>query len=998
MKQILFLLLVMCSAFSSAQEAERKISVWGHVRDSFTKQGIRDVKITVMTTDSTVLDTTRVWGNPQPGVSYDATYKTRVPAVAQRLIIKAEHPDYEDTYVHFNIRYIKRNTFFDAPWHYMKRKPKEQRLSDMDRELGEVVVKATKVRIAYRGDTLVYNADAFNVPEGSMLDGLLRQMDGVELNDDGEIKVNGRKVDYLTLNGKDFFKGQNKVMLENLPYYTVKEVKVFNKTTERSEFLGRDVEEKEYVMDVQLKREYSIGYMGNLEAGGGIATPEGLDGERTTEADRYMARFFAARFSDNTRMALMGNTNNINQQGRPTQSGDWRDNTGQNGRTTTHRLNGNLMMNGKDNKVTNNVDYSVEWDRGDFVSRTSTENYLSSGNSYSHNESSSRSRDFTFNFGDNFRVKLPQLKVPFNMDTRLDLTYNRHHDWNQSASAMFATDPFAKGISEADTVNTTQTRSHYRSRNFNVQMLNALTLKLPWGDHIDLYLNGHYWRNPGEGDAQERYRYHHEPDRSNDRNRHDDTPSHSYCWNARLNYTIAWLSGWSVETYGRYEQEYQNNVNDYYTLSIPSPHIPSLTPPVRGRTPSDLESPSPLQGEGWGEGMKGMEGMEGMESILDLANSFSYGQMSRDYRAGIVSGYTKNADGNYTNFRLELPVRHILQRMDYRSDPLSTSLSRHYTTFDPSVSLSVARNNFSRYFYLNANITHTPPSLLQMLDRTNTNNPLAVMLGNPDLQQQTAYTFAAYFQRSGDAKTANHYVSVSGSLTDNRVVQGYSYNQQTGVRTYRPANVDGNWYAGFLYNLGMPLDSANLFRFSLDASYRLDHIVDLASTDGDGNSARSTVWVHGTTFSPSLRYQKDKLSVRLSGNLTWENTHRRQQEGITSSMAAINTFRFNYGLSATTPLLWKVSLSTDFTVYSRRGYTDPSMNTDEPVWNATLSRPFLRGKLLLLLRGYDLLAQRTNFSYTANAQGRVETWRNGLGRYVLLSLQWKFSHNPKRRT
>ena len=960
----------MSGVFCSAQESERKISVWGHVRDSFTKQGIRDVKITVMSADSTVLDTTRVWGNPQPGVSYDATYKSRVPVVAQRLIIKAEHPDYEDTYVNFNIRYIKRNTFFDAPWHYMKRRPKQSQLSDMDRELDEVVVKATKVRIAYRGDTLVYNADAFNVPEGSMLDGLLRQMDGVELNDDGEIKVNGRKVDYLTLNGKDFFKGKNKVMLENLPYYTVKEVKVFNKTTERSEFLGRDVEEKEYVMDVQLKREYSIGYMGNLEAGGGIATPEGLDAERTTEADRYMARFFAARFSDNTRMALMGNTNNINQQGRPTQSGDWRDNTGQNGRTTTHRLNGNLMMNGKDNKVTNNVDYSVEWDRGDFVSRTSAENYLSSGNSYSHNESNSRLRDFTFNFGDNFRVKLPQLKVPFNMDTRLDLTYNRHRDWNQSSSAMFATDPFAPGITEADTVNTTQTRSHYRRRNFNVQMLNSITLKLPWGDHIDLNLNGHYWRNPGEGDAQEQYRYHHDPDRSTDRNRHDDTPSHSYLWNARLNYTIAWLSGWSVETYGRYEQEYQNNVNDYYTLS------PSL----------------PLYGEG------DLVAGSSIIHVPDLANSFSYGQMSRDYRAGIVSGYTKNADGNYTNFRLELPVRHILQRLDYRSDPLSTSLSRHYTTFDPSVSLSVARNNFSRYFYLRANITHTPPSLLQMLDRTNTNNPLAVMLGNPDLQQQTAYTFAAYFQRSGDAKTPNHYVSVSGGLTDNRVVQGYSYNQQTGVRTYRPANVDGNWYAGFLYNLGMPLDSANLFRFSLDASYRLDHIVDLASTDGDGNSARSTVWVHGTTFSPSLRYQKDKLSVQLSGNLTWENTHRRQQEGITSSMAAINTFRFHYGLSATTPLLWKVSLSTDFTIYSRRGYSDPSMNTDEPVWNATLSRPFFRGKLIALLRGYDLLAQRTNFSYTANAQGRVETWRNSLGRYLLLSLQWKFSHNPKKRT
>ena len=113
-----------------------------------------------------------------------------------------------------------------------------------NQSLDEVVVTASKVQLVWRGDTLVYNADAFNVPQGSMLDRLIRQLPGVTLKENGEIRVNGRKVDYLTLNGTDFFKGNNRMMLDNLPYYTVKNIKVYDKSTDMSQFLGDEAEKK----------------------------------------------------------------------------------------------------------------------------------------------------------------------------------------------------------------------------------------------------------------------------------------------------------------------------------------------------------------------------------------------------------------------------------------------------------------------------------------------------------------------------------------------------------------------------------------------------------------------------------------------------------------------------------------------------------------------------------------------------------------------------------
>ena len=88
-------------------------------------------------------------------------------------------------------------------------------------------------------------------------------------------------------------------------------------------------------------------------------------------------------------------------------------------------------------------------------------------------------------------------------------------------------------------------------------------------------------------------------------------------------------------------------------------------------------------------------------------------------------------------------------------------------------------------------------------------------------------------------------------------------------------------------------------------------------------------------------------------------------------------------------------LATDFTVYNRRGYTDARLNTDNFVWNARLTYRVLKGKLLLMLDGYDILHDLSNVSYTINAQARTETYRTVLPRYVMFHVQWQFNSQPK---
>jgi hypothetical protein len=137
--------------------------------------------------------------------------------------------------------------------------------------LQEVTVTATKVKMYYRGDTIVYDATAFKLPDGSMLDDLIHQMPGVTIDEYGQIFVNGRKIDELQLGSRSFMRGNSKVLMENLPYYTVKDIKVYEQDTDLNRALNAQVEKKKFVMDVNLKPEYLMGYVANVEAAGGVA-------------------------------------------------------------------------------------------------------------------------------------------------------------------------------------------------------------------------------------------------------------------------------------------------------------------------------------------------------------------------------------------------------------------------------------------------------------------------------------------------------------------------------------------------------------------------------------------------------------------------------------------------------------------------------------------------------------------------------------------------------
>ena len=236
-----FIYLLVLSVFPlhlSAQDRET-IFVCQFVKNSFTGYGVRNAFVSVIDSTDNVIDTLRT---ERGSGSHDAQmWGLSVPRRKGTFRVRVEHPDYETGEMTLELNHPARLNSYRFPDMMLKRK-----LEAAEVDLEGVTVKATRVKLCYKGDTIEVDARAFKLTEGSMLESLVKNIPGCELRDNGDIYMNGRKVDYLTLNGKEFFKGNNRIMLDNLPYYTVDKLQFYNQQSERSRLIGKDVERPDY--------------------------------------------------------------------------------------------------------------------------------------------------------------------------------------------------------------------------------------------------------------------------------------------------------------------------------------------------------------------------------------------------------------------------------------------------------------------------------------------------------------------------------------------------------------------------------------------------------------------------------------------------------------------------------------------------------------------------------------------------------------------------------
>ena len=289
--------------------------------------------------------------------------------------------------------------------------------------LGEAIVVAEAPQVTISEDTIGYNASAYRTPEGAMLEELVKKLPGAEVDEDGNIKINGKEVKKIMVDGKEFFGGDVKTGLKNLPVDMVDKLKTYDKKSDLARITGIDDGEEETVLDLTVKKGMNQGWFGNVDLAGG------------TE-DRYMGRAMINRFYDKTQFSIIGSANNVNDQGFSGGGGGprWRRNNGLN---ATKMLGANFATETSKLELGGSMRYNYR--DADIISSGYSQRFLQSGNSYSNTNSNNRNKVSDFNA--DFRMEWKPDSMT-NIIFRPNVSYNKTDGATMKESGTFNDDPY----------------------------------------------------------------------------------------------------------------------------------------------------------------------------------------------------------------------------------------------------------------------------------------------------------------------------------------------------------------------------------------------------------------------------------------------------------------------------------------------------------------------------------------------------------------------------
>ncbi len=854
----------------------------------------------------------------------------------------------------------KRETSREMPVTYLERAP---------HKLGEVTVTASKIKFYNRGDTIVYNADAFQLAEGSMLDGLISQLPGVELNSDGQIKVNGEFVESLLLNGREFFYGNNNLMLKNLAAYTVKNVEVYRGQSFDDKWRGDASARQRLTMDVKLKKEYDMGWLVNAQAGYG------------TE-DRYMARLFGMWFNRTTQVMLVGNLNNLNDSREPGKNDSWKPEQMPSGRMK-YQLAGlsyNYESNDRSTYARGGATYENNWmDSRTYTDRT---NFYTDRNTYDYAQSRNRTK--------NVRAKLfntlSRRFGDFSAEWRVNGSYNRVDRSGQSLSASFDSEQYGMSLAALEAIysdgsdsrltsviNRTLTRSDGKSRQGNVETSLYAGYKVP--------------RTSDRLYAQLRVAYDHKKETLWDdydvrfgaedlsplrrRNYTDNSPNHDLNLYGTLGYD---LNSDNFNISLRYIYNLHTRERDSYSYALD--RLEEMG--VYGTLPA------------------------GYLSAFDAANSFTSSLIENTHTIGPTFDYSWEGSGSRRkNFSIrlnpELGLRH--SHFNYHSDGVIYPVRR--TSF---IGTLPAMNGTVRYgsgnrmqgqnmyvlLYSYELATETP-DLLHMVDVTNTSDPLNIMLGNSGLKNAYRHRHNISLRFFSGKHRLQDFVDFDYMPVTNALVRGYSYDMSTGIRRNRTYNVSGEYTVGAKNTLTMQFGHLRQFSLSSITEAARIHSVDMIGVNAEEPS-RSTVNTRNLSENLNLTWQIGGQSLSLKGVVT-----NRHTTSARDGFADINATHLTYGVAGQFKLPAGFGISTDFNFYTRRGYGVRELDTTDAVWNARVTYTPRGGRWVFTVDGFDLLHRLSNVHYAVTASGRTVTYTNTLPRYILATVQYRFSLQPKKR-
>ena len=642
--------------------------------------------------------------------------------------------------------------------------------------LKEAVITAEAPQVTVKEDTLEYNSSAYRTPEGAMLEELVKKLPGAEIDDEGNVKINGKEVKKIMVDGKEFFGGDVKTGLKNLPVNMIDKLKTYDKKSDLARVTGIDDGEEETVLDLKVKKGMNQGWFGNASAAVG------------TE-DRYGSNLMLNRFVDNSQFSLIGSANNVNDQGFSGGGGPRFRNS--NGLTATKMLGVNFASQSEKLELGGSARYNFS-DR-DALSTNYSERFLQNGNSYSNSNSKNRSKNT--NFKADFRLEWKPDTLT-NIIFRPNFSYGKSDSYSKSESGTFKSDPFNLVSNPNDFLdksiwNTTDdplddirvnasnsessTESNSLSANASLQVNRRLNNQ---GRNITFRGTFSYGDNDSEQFSESLTRYFDAAAGKSDdeRKQYITSPTQNYDYTAELTYNEPVAKATFLQF--RYKFQYKYSESDRSTYSL---------------------LPDADKGQDWiwnyGDGLP-----EGYESNKDMSLS-KYAQY-KYYNHDINAGLNIIREKYRLNFGVSLQPQNTT--LTYRKDDVDTIVKRKVFNFAPNIDF---RYRFSKVSQLRFTYRGraSQPSMENLLDIEDNSNPLNVRRGNPGLKPSFSHSMRLFYNTYNGDKQRGMMAHAFLNMTQNSITNSTTYNQTTGGVTVKPENINGNWNAMGMFGFNTAL-------------------------------------------------------------------------------------------------------------------------------------------------------------------------------------------------
>ena len=830
------------------------------------------------------------------------------------------------------------------------------RLKEQVQALAEVQVQGRAAEMTVKGDTIEYNTAAYKVGENAMVEDLLKKMNGVTVDKEGNVTVNGESITAVRIDGKKFFGNDVQSATKNIPADMIEKVQVIDEKSEMAKLTGFDDDEGEHIINLTLKKNKQRGVFGKYSGAIGAdmvtangkwfnyadpaygATPAARTKHFFEDDFRYNANIFTNILLGNTQTTIIGGANNTNEvrmgRGRKAFSG-----TANSGITWSESLG-----------VNTNIDFNNKIKQLD-----SKTNLVFGGDAaVNHLYNTTQTEQTKTEYAGTSRYKSSQLsderKKAWDVNLRFELEY-QIDSLNKLVilPTLSYTESNSSGIQEFDYLEDT---IHINS---GEQIKRDSTRELTTGAKITY---NHKFLKPGRS----------------------LTLSGNYGFADSRGYSSTLATG--INKVDQYT--YSGNNSHNYSLRI------SYVEPIHGKNHL-IEIAANASGR----------------------NRTSYkNQFSRDTIANVYafdSTYSNYLGNHYYTEQLELNYRWVSEKTDLTVGVRGLATQTHSMTIYGNILLRdtiVHSLNFAprikfkykfgkkQFARINYQGKATQPSITQMQPVRNNSNAMQETIGNLGLKPAFAHNLQFMYSKFNQDRFSSIMTGLRATLTQHALVNN-TYYDETGKQYRQTVNADmlpWNLSADLMYNT--PFYN-KLFQFNTRTTlsynqrvaytqrgYTASEITDMIATNTIALGQRSLTGNLMASEDASLRFTHSIADVGVRANVTYSYTNN-------SLMASNTSHVFNWGVTGDVafhlPDSWTIAADCGYN--ARYGYDLEDVN--EIILNASIEKTW--NIATLALNVYDILHQKKNIVQTISDNAVTYAKYNTLPTYFMLTCTFKLN-------